>query len=411
MKRLIGVIIVSGFLIVVYAQAPLFLDPDSIQANGLNIDVGRYGSPYAYDWDEDGKKDLIIGQFTSGAIRFYKNIGTHFNPVFGNYVWLQADGLEIILPAGWCQGSSVVVCDWNEDGQRDLVAGDRDGYLTLFLETGSGLTNAGHIQANGVDIQVSNNSNPDINDWNEDGKKDLIVGEEENVLPNTGNVRLYLNAGTNSAPIFNDYTILEAGGNQIYRFQVNPRIYNLDQDSLKDLILGESDGCVYFYKNIGTNANPVFDASYDTLRTEGGTIINVYDGSRFHFVDWTGDGDPDMLISGFYGYVELYENATVGIQEESTKELVKMLTITPNPVNNKAVFEYSLNRRTFVQIDIYSADGRRVALPISRYEENGNQRFIWNVCDDSGKKLPAGVYFIEFQAGRETIAGRIIVVR
>jgi len=100
MKRLIGVIIVSGFLIVVYAQAPLFLDPDSIQANGLNIDVGRYGSPYAYDWDEDGKKDLIIGQFTSGAIRFYKNIGTHFNPVFGNYVWLQADGLEIILPAG-----------------------------------------------------------------------------------------------------------------------------------------------------------------------------------------------------------------------------------------------------------------------------------------------------------------------
>ncbi len=204
---------------------------------------------------------------------------------------------------------------------------------------------------------------------------------------------------------------MEAGGNQIFHYRVNPRIYDLDQDNLKDLILGESDGYVYFYKNVGTNANPVFDASYDTLRTEGGTIINVYDGSRFHFVDWTGDGDPDMLISGIDGYVELYENATVGVREEGTKQLAKELTIAPNPVNNKVLLEYSLNRRTFVQVDIYSADGRHVASPISRYEENGNQRFIWNVCDDSGKKLPAGVYFIEFQASRETIAERIIVVR
>ncbi|MBA7622189.1 hypothetical protein ES703_29561 [subsurface metagenome] len=100
MKRLTGVIIISSFLIVVYAQAPLFLDPDSIQANGVNIHVDLYGSPYAYDWDDDGKKDLIIGQFTSGAIRFYANIGTHFNPVFGNYVWIQADGIGITLPAG-----------------------------------------------------------------------------------------------------------------------------------------------------------------------------------------------------------------------------------------------------------------------------------------------------------------------
>ena len=100
MKRLIGVIIVSGLLIAVYAQAPLFFDPESIKANGVNIDVGWHGSPYAYDWDEDGKKDLIIGQFTSGAIRFYANTGTHYNPVFGNYVWLQADGIEITLPAG-----------------------------------------------------------------------------------------------------------------------------------------------------------------------------------------------------------------------------------------------------------------------------------------------------------------------
>jgi|GEM_PF-7007255 len=49
MNKFIGIVIISGFLITAYAQAPLFFDPDSIKANGVNIDVGYYGSPYVYD--------------------------------------------------------------------------------------------------------------------------------------------------------------------------------------------------------------------------------------------------------------------------------------------------------------------------------------------------------------------------
>lgn len=255
------------------------------------------------------------------------------------------------------------------------------------------------------------NSNPDINDWNEDGKKDLIIGEQSYVSPNTGNIRVYLNIGTNSAPVFNNYTVMTAGASQIYRYRVNPRIYDLEQDGLKDLILGNDDGRVYFYKNVGTNANPVFNSSYDTLKTRNGTIIDAYYGSRFHIADWTDDGDPDMLISGYYGYIGLYENSVTGIREEYTKKLAKTLTITPNPVNNKAIFKYSLNRQTFVQINIYSADGRLIASPISRNKEKGDQQFTWNVCDDNDRGLPAGVYFIELKTGTEIITHRITVVR
>ncbi len=118
-----------------------------------------------------------------------------------------------------------------------------------------------------------------------------------------------------------------------------------------------------------------------------------------------------MLISGYYGYIGLYENSVTGIREEYTKKLAKTLTITPNPVNNKAIFKYSLNRQTFVQINIYSADGRLIASPISRYEEKGDQQFTWNVCDDNDRGLPAGIYFIELKTGTETITHRITVVR
>ena len=71
-----------------------------IQCNGTNIDVGYYGAPCVADWDGDGIKDLVLGVFTSGNIRFYKNVGTNAAPLFTSYSNIQADGSAITLPYG-----------------------------------------------------------------------------------------------------------------------------------------------------------------------------------------------------------------------------------------------------------------------------------------------------------------------
>jgi hypothetical protein len=52
------------------------------------------------DWNGDGKQDLLLGQFSSGKVRFYENIGENFAPVFGDPVYLQADGSDISLSSG-----------------------------------------------------------------------------------------------------------------------------------------------------------------------------------------------------------------------------------------------------------------------------------------------------------------------
>lgn len=273
------------------------------------------------------------------------------------------------------------------------------------------MTNTGHIQANGFDIDVSYNSNPDVVDWNEDGKKDVIVGEHDPVAPNSGTIRLYLNSGTNAAPVFNDYTMLEAGGNQIYRYRADPRVFDLDQDGAKDLLVGEYDGRVYFYRNVGINAAPVFNASYDTLRTVGGSAVTSGFSSRFHCTDWTGDGDFDIVISGDQGYVVLYENAYTGIGELGQNEMGRILSISPNPVAGQATFEYSLDKAANVNIEVYSIDGRYQASILDAYVEQGISRFVWNVRDDIGRKLPAGVYFVVLQTDSEKVTQRMVVVQ
>ena len=71
-----------------------------VQCNGTNIDVDYYGSPFVADWNGDGLKDLVVGQFYYGSIRYYENVGTNAAPVFTSYSLLQADATNITLPYG-----------------------------------------------------------------------------------------------------------------------------------------------------------------------------------------------------------------------------------------------------------------------------------------------------------------------
>lgn len=83
------------------AQAPTFEKWEYINANGvpIELDLG-HADPCVIDWDGDGLKDLLVGQYIGGKIRFYKNSGSNSAPVFTTYTFLQADGKDITLTSG-----------------------------------------------------------------------------------------------------------------------------------------------------------------------------------------------------------------------------------------------------------------------------------------------------------------------
>ena len=72
-----------------------------LQADGKDID-GAVGHlvPTTTDWNGDGRKDLIVGQFGGGKIKLYLNTGTDAAPVFKDAGFLHAGGKIISLPAG-----------------------------------------------------------------------------------------------------------------------------------------------------------------------------------------------------------------------------------------------------------------------------------------------------------------------
>jgi len=91
----------------VLLAAPCCFSPPDLE-DGVKIHAGNevidvkvgHLVPCTLDWNDDGKKDLIVGQFKSGKIRLYLNKGTDAEPRFDDFSYLEAGGKEISLPAG-----------------------------------------------------------------------------------------------------------------------------------------------------------------------------------------------------------------------------------------------------------------------------------------------------------------------
>ncbi|MBN2088212.1 choice-of-anchor D domain-containing protein [candidate division KSB1 bacterium] len=300
--------------------SPLFDSVEKIKANGIDLQVPRdgggtnyYSVPCVVDWNNDGKKDLLIGCFYNGSIYFYRNWGTNNAPVFTTSSKLRADGVDLSVNYGDCMGAYPQVADWNDDGKKDLLVGDTDGRITYYKNTNNNvnpvLTRVGFIKAGSFEIVVNKRATPVVVDWNNDGKQDLVVGEYNDGGTGLGFIRLYLNIGTNSAPSFSSsYQRLKVGSSYIRFAATAPEICDLDGDGKKDLIVGESNGYVYFYKNTGTDANPFFTSGERLLAGSGYMKVSYF--SRPEATDWNGDGKIDLLLGDYYGYVNLFKNAS-----------------------------------------------------------------------------------------------------
>jgi hypothetical protein len=78
---------------------PLLGKPEDILVSGKPLRIGNTPAPLASDFDHDGKKDLILGEFAgdNSRCRIYRNVGTDAAPKFSDYTFLQAGGKDAVM--------------------------------------------------------------------------------------------------------------------------------------------------------------------------------------------------------------------------------------------------------------------------------------------------------------------------
>jgi hypothetical protein len=83
------------------AGAPELAEGVKLEAGGAPIDskIGHM-VPCVADWNADGKKDLLVGEFDGGRVRLYLNEGSDAAPSFGKFEYLKAGGKTLSVPCG-----------------------------------------------------------------------------------------------------------------------------------------------------------------------------------------------------------------------------------------------------------------------------------------------------------------------
>ncbi len=161
--------------------------------DGANLYCGETSTIGAGDWNGDGKIDLII----QGGNKFVFVPGTG-TLAFGDPVPVLIGGKQLELHDGVAHA-----VDWNQDGKLDIVTGDFDGRIAFYPLVGveNGVPQFGKavtlVEALPKDKKYflfpfeyenqekqllkngrsGNRAKVTVTDWNDDGKLDLLVGD------------------------------------------------------------------------------------------------------------------------------------------------------------------------------------------------------------------------------------------
>ena len=155
--------------------------PGTIYADSGAINAGFNCSPLLVDWDEDGYLDLLVGgHYTettnAGFLHLYLNSDTHTDSlVFTSFIDLDFYHL-------W--RSTQEMYDLDLDGAKDLIIGYEGGQVYFAHNEGTNsaplFSSYTPLESNGTPIDVGSRARETVNDWNEDGIPDLIVGNTTN---------------------------------------------------------------------------------------------------------------------------------------------------------------------------------------------------------------------------------------
>ncbi|MBL0095465.1 MAG: VCBS repeat-containing protein [Bacteroidetes bacterium] len=289
------------------------------------IEVGTGAHPVFFDVDQDGKKDLLVGNdfyynnnSPVGKIAYYRNTGTgtkaEYTLVTDDFSGVSATGLLGIYPA---------FGDLDGDGDADMLLGESDGNL-VYYQNIAGVGNPCIFiltQLNYQSINIGDNAAPQLVDVDRDGDLDLLIGER------AGTLNYYKNTGSPTVPVFSLETS-NFGGLNVTKWNSfagfsAPVLF--DNGSGYELIVGSMSGYLYHYNNIDGNLAGNFNL-VDSM------FQNIFEPQVAvpAMADVDSDGKYDLAVGSLAGGIVLYtQDATLSIAQPASSGA--FFTLYPNP--------------------------------------------------------------------------------
>lgn len=87
------------------------------------------------------------------------------------------------------------------------------------------------------------------------------------------------------------------------------------------------------------------------------------------------------------------------------------LSLRPNPFTGSSAIEFTLARGVDVTLGVYDLLGREVKTLHRGALAAGPHRFDWNGRDEGGRRSPAGVYFVRWQAPGRSMETKVVKLR
>src|SRR6266545_3183474 len=218
----------------------------------FSVTINKESHPFFVDIDGDGDYDCFSGEGSTGAILYYKNVGTATEPVFQKQ---SAANNPLSMVKFLASGiANPAFADLDGDGDYDCLVVDEDGNENYFKNTGTSKEPAFVHVANSEDpfsaltSSYKGTYSPSFYDWNKDGLTDLFV-----------NTTYYKNVGTVGRPEF----VVSSESQPFFQnrpkaeFTFTPlRWVDINKDGAVDVFQGNSNGS-FVYQTLSSSSNAI----------------------------------------------------------------------------------------------------------------------------------------------------------
>lgn len=269
------------------ADAHMFAQDLSFPQNSnstIPVSINAFPGAFYQDVNNDNVNDLIVSPNTTNitenftSVWLYKNIGATAQP---DFEFVQNNFLQDnMIETG--EGAYPVFFDVDNDGLIDMLIGNFGYYhssglykskLSYYRNTGTQNQPSFELITRdfaAIEALQFTNVIATFGDIDADSVPEMLIGEHN------GKLHLFENNAQPGQPAQfvlsqANYAAIDVG------LDATPQLFDVNNDGLLDLIIGEKNGNLNYYQNTGTAQNPVFTLITENFggvdtRTEGFTV-------------------------------------------------------------------------------------------------------------------------------------------